>query len=813
MYKKIALLCLLFGALMLHAENKNLPYQIAGQAVEASNGKNIPYATVTLQNDSAKVLKKISSDVNGKFSFAVKEKSKYTVVLSFMGFKDAKVVANVTEAKTDVGKVAMEEGVVMKEVSIVAQKPLVKVEPDKLTYSVESDPDAKTSSALEILRKIPLVTVDGEDNVTVNGKSNFKVLVNGKSSSMMSNNFKEVIKSIPANTIKNIEVITNPSSKYEAEGVGGIINIITTKKNDNGYNGNVSTGIDSRGSWNGSLYLATKISKFSASVRVSASQFKQPENATTTNKTNFISDIYHTTNTSSVSKYNGIWNNYSGELSYEIDSLNLISSSFWGYGGNNKRNASAFTRTFNSNNALSQSFENQTNGKSNYGGISGNIDYQRTYKKPDKTFTISYKLDNSPNTSHYETSIFNCSNYSPYTQNSSNDAYTREQTLQVDYYDPLSAMHQLECGIKGIYRENRSNTDTYLLDETTDAWIRNASKSNCLDYDQYILGGYAGYVFKLKKFTAKGGLRTEFTWNNATSTSDTVVSFTNRLKNFVPYINLMYQIKPESSIKLSYTQRLSRPGIWFLNPYVDNTDPMNISHGNPNLKSEISHSFELAYSFFMPKFNFNLSLSSAFTNNSIKNITTINSQGVTNTTYKNIGSDFNTGLNLYASYHPCEKVNITLNGSSYYSKLQANNGYSISSSGTSYYGSLNTRFVFWKDGSINMYGGIYSPSIELQNKSSMFYYSSIGLSQSFLSKKLMLSMSLSNPFWKIRTFSNTYTDPNYYMHTNDSYRSRTLRFSVTYNFGKMGLEVKKAKRGIQNDDVKSGGSSSGGGGN
>ncbi len=174
----------------------------------------------------------------------------------------------------------MEEGVELKEVTITAQKPLVKIDPDKIVYSMESDPEAQANNALEMLRKVPLITVDAEENITVNGQSNFKVLVNGKSSSMMSTNFKEVLKSLPANTIKDIEVITNPSSKYDAEGVGGIINIITTKKTINGYNGSVSSGVDARGSLNWSAYLATKIKKFSFSSRYYGSQFIQPESST-----------------------------------------------------------------------------------------------------------------------------------------------------------------------------------------------------------------------------------------------------------------------------------------------------------------------------------------------------------------------------------------------------------------------------------------------------------------------------------------------------------------------------------------------------
>jgi hypothetical protein len=173
----------------------------------------------------------------------------------------------------------------------------------------------------------------------------------------------------------------------------------------------------------------------------------------------------------------------------------------------------------------------------------------------------------------------------------------------------------------------------------------------------------------------------------------------------------------------------------------------------------------------------------------------------------------NVGLNVYVSYRPSEKFNIYYNGSGRYIKMEANNGYSITSKGYTYSNYVGARFVLWKGNSINFNGGIYSPSIMLQGKSSTYTYSGISMSQSFLNKKMSVNLSVSNPFKKTQVYSSNYTDPNYTQHSESTYPSRSLRCSLTYNFGKMGMDVKKARRGIQNDDMKSGGSSSGGGGN
>jgi outer membrane receptor protein involved in Fe transport len=786
------------------AQNKPLNYLVGGQIVEKITGNGVPFATVIIKNDSIKEMKAQACDASGHFSISLSAPVKYTLSVSSVGYKAFSTPILISGPKTDIGILTMEEGVALKEVTITAQKPLVKIDPDKIVYSMEADPEAQTNNVMEMLKKVPLVTVDAEENVTVNGQSNFKVLVNGKSSSMMSSNFKDVLKSLPANTIKDIEVITNPSSKYDAEGVGGIINIITLKKTINGYNGSISSGIDARGSFNGSVYLAAKIKKFSFSSRYYASQFKQPESETISSSEYFNNTDYHYSNTSGSSNYKGLANGFSGEASYDIDSLNLISLSFWGYQGSYKNIGLTETQYLNTANEITRMYSNSTSSKNGYGSLSGNIDYQKTYKKPDKSLTFSYKLDNNP-TAVKNTSIVNgITNYPSYRQQSDNDAVGREQTFQADYYDPITQKHQFEGGLKFILRQNVSTSEIYRNDTVK-------LDNNTLDYDQYILGAYVGYLFKWKKLSTKSGLRLERTWNDGVSkTSGINTDFTNRLFNLVPYVTVSVMPKQGQTIKFSYTQRLSRPGIWYLNPYVNNTDSMNISYGNPLLKSEISHSFELGYTYFTPKFNFSATYSSSFINNSIERIAKVESTGATVTTYKNIGKDQRYGLNLYIAYRPNAKLNLTFYGGGTYSKLEANDGYSITNDGFSYRASLGGRWMLWKDGSINTNIGSYSSSIMLQGRSSSYSYTSMGVSQYLLKRKLMLSGSLTDPFWHKKKYTYKSEDATFLSNYEYTYLAQNVRLSVTYNFGKMDFQVKKVRRGIKNDDLKSGGESQGG---
>lgn len=804
--KYLCVLLISFSAsLSLLAQNKVVNYLVSGQIVEKITGNGVPFATVIIKNDSIKVKKAMACDASGRFTLSLSVPVKYTLIVSSIGYKEFSLPFIISQPKTDLGKLTMEEGVLLKEVNITAQKPLVKIDPDKIVYSMESDPEAQANNALEMLRKVPLITVDSEENITLNGQSNFKVLVNGKSSSMMSTNFKEALKSLPANTIKDIEVITNPSSKYDAEGVGGIINIITNKKTISGYNGSLSSGVDVRGSLNLSAYLALKIKKFSFSSRYFGSQFIQPESRTSATTEYFNNTDYHYSNSVGNTSYKGLSNGYTGEASYEIDSLNLLSLSFWGYHGTYDNNGFNETQYMSTDKNITRLYNNSIKSSSSSGTLSGSIDYQKTYKKPDKSLTFSYKLDNNPRLVKNTSSVAGIINYPSYSQLSENDAVGREQTFQADYYDPITKKHQVEGGVKFILRENTSNSEIF----RDNIKLNNV---NDLDYSQYIMGLYAGYLIKWKKLSTKTGLRLERTWNDGNSkTSGINTDFTNRLFNLVPYITFSYMPKQGQTIKLSYTQRLSRPGIWYLNPYVNNSDSMNISYGNPTLKSEVSHSFELAYAYFTPKINFSVTSSSSFANNSIERISRVESNGATVNTYENIGKDQRYGLNSYLSYRPSGKLNIFFNGGVNYSKLEANTGYSITNEGFSYRGSLGGRLTLWKDGSINTNVGVYSSSIMLQGKSSSFYYTSLGASQYFLKRKLMLTVSTSDPFWSRKKYTSESKDITFNSYIVNSFPAQNVRLSVAYNFGKMDLQVKKARRSIKNDDIKSGGESQGGG--
>jgi outer membrane cobalamin receptor len=783
-------------------------YQVKGIVSDAESGETIPYATITVQNSKG-IIKRLACDTKGKFEFTLDSIGKYFILVQSIGFQSLKNEVNIDEKSTiiELGNIKLTPSIKeIGEVNVVAQKPLVRTEVDKIIYSIEADPESETSNALEMLRKIPLVTVDGDDNIQVKGSSNFKILLNGKNSSILTQNPKDVLRSLPANTIKDIEVITNPSSKYEAEGTGGIINIITTKKQLEGFTGTINEGINTRRGHDGGIYVSSKIKKFGFSLYYSYDEWRhvipQPKRELYSSRENFVSTTDRFTESEGFNKHRGFSNYEECAASYEIDSLNLISLSFLGYTGETFIYEERLTQNFDINHTLSRKFTNVTNSSDGYHGyISGNIDYQHTFKKPDKTFTVSYKLDRIPEKSYTESDVNGQFNYVSYSQRSANEASGTEHTFQLDYYDPITKMHQIESGVKYILRHNISNSEVLHYDSEQDAWIRDESRNNDLDYDQHIIGLYAGYVLKLKKINIKPGLRAEETINDGHFISAKDTTFTNKIFNLVPYITLSKELEKGQNIKLSYTQRLSRPGIWYLNPYYNDSDPLDINYGNPNLDAEIAHTFDLSYGKFSDKYNLNLSMNGAFTNNSIQSIATINSTGVKTTTYKNIGKIQRFGSYLYGSFQPNNKLNINTNLSINYFILKSNDSRNLKNEGFSYSGSINMKYNAWKNGTISGYIGIYSPSVMLQVKYGKYWFSSITVSQDLFKKKLKASVSIPSLSKRLK-WEESYDDPTFHQNSVTYYYNRYLKLTLSYRFGQMKGEIKKANRGIKNEDIK-----------
>lgn len=800
-------------------------YRVGGTVVDSAKKEPVGYATIIVRDKDDKPYVSTYSDDKGVFECRLADGT-YKMVVGFTGYTPDTLSVTVAGKAIDLGSIYITEGLAIGAVQVLGQ--LVTSDIDKMSYNTAADPETPALTALEMMRKVPMLTVDGEDNLQLKGQSDYKILVNGKPSTMMTKNYKDVLKSMPASSIVRIEVITNPPAKYDAEGVGGLINIITNRKAVDGFNGSVNLGVDQWGGVNGGGYIAVESGKFAMSANLNIGQYQSPETGGSSTRIDSMSVNRYQMLGGSSGWSKGLHGGLGLEASYQIDSVNLLTLSINGWGGQGFNYSDQSQDYFTKDGVETNKIKGYNRSNYNYLSLGGNLDYQHTFKNPDETLTASYRFDASPEGQEGEVKAEQTLGVTDpnfnYHRRSGGQNSRFEHTLQVDYYNPLTKIHQLEVGAKYIARPNATNNNYELWDPATSNWISdNEKRKNDLDYVQHIGSFYGGYAAKLKWLTAKVGVRGEFTINEGKYLiGRNSVSMFNRYFNIVPYVTLNFKLNDANSIRVGYTQRISRPGVWLLNPYIDDLEPTSVSTGNPDLEATLNHNVNLNYSIYKPKWNFGADLSSYWANNAIQRVSRLiqpndpdwgaKYAGRILNTYQNIANsqNYRFGLNGGARFFD-NKLNFSLNVSAYYSIIDAPQA-GMHSEGFGWNGNFNAGGQPWKNGNINLYAGIYSSAPGLQNQYSAYFYNGISVGQAFLKKKLRVTLSCSDPFETKKYQTSSSWGPGFST-TSEYWRyGRSFRLSVQWSFGKMQAQVKKAKRGISNDDGGSGGNKGGGGG-
>lgn len=797
-------------------------YTIKGVLLDSLTLDGEPYATIRIfkKEDPSKPVKMAVTDTNGKFQEKLSVSTgDYMLTISSIGKNTV-----TKEFKIDPGTKTLDLGTLYTQdateelagVEVVAQRPLVKVDMDKIEYNIEDDPDSKSNSVLEMLRKVPLVTVDGEDNIQVNGSSSFKIHVNGKPNNMMSNNPKDVLKSMPANTIKYIEVITEPGAKYDAEGVGGILNIVTVGGGMEGYTATFNGSVNNRGI-GGGVYATVQVGKFTVTGNYSYNRHKEPTNHSESLRENLETDKERFLRNTASNKFDGNFQYGYLEGSYEIDTLRLITFSANMYGNNFDivGDGKAVMTDINEDFIYSYKSFNNNNQQQRYIGASA--DYQRSFKKKGELFTFSYRLNNNPQNSEARVDYDSIIKYPHDLLDlySKNKAHTIEHTFQTDYVNPITSKHEIEAGLKYIIRNSRSDSKYFYPDDSGN-FVENVDRRNEYDHLQDIVAAYAGYRLKLGKFGLRTGLRYEHTFMEVKYADDKNQSFDSNFDDLVPSLNLSYQLADMKTLRASYNMRISRPGIWYLNPYVDRTNPDRISYGNPDLDSEKSHSFGLNFNTFSQKINFDIGLRHTFVNNSIERYAFVGkdeetgNNNVEQSTYRNMGKSSNTRLSTYFNWNIGPKTRFYLNGNVSYVDFKSDDK-DLANSGFGFYCHGGLQHTLPWNLRLSLNGGGSGPRISPQRENSGYYYYSLGVNKQFLKDRLTLSINTSNIFQEYRSFTSTVNTSKLYSRSKNKYPGRYFGFNISYRIGELKAAVKKTARSIQNDDVKSGGEGGGSG--
>ena len=690
------------------------------------------------------------------------------------------------------------KGQTLDEVVVAQRRKLIKNDIDKLTYDVQHDKTAQTKTTLEILKKIPLVTVDGQENIRVQGSTSFKVYKNGHPDpSLSGQNLKDILKAIPASTIKRIEVITDPGAKYDAEGTTAILNIVMMSNTKlQGVSGKVNSDVNSHGSVRLGTYLITKVGKLTTAVNYNLR--KQGRKQTENNreevynyvKTGEQKRVYGTSSTAATIHFGNIG------ASYEIDSLNLLTASTTFIGYKADANTQSTTERWNKSNQLIYKFDSDvTTPGYSYFNLGGRLDYQHKTHLDGEVLTLSYMLAATRQHTIFHQMYNNMVNfpvsYTSYDRNTRN--HFTEHTFQIDYVRPFGKYHKIESGTKYILRYNNS---TSLMDyQGTTPDMESNFKHNA-----QVAAAYLSYIFTAGKWAARAGLRYEFTRMKASYPDGSNADYHANLNDWVPSASLQYKISDGQTLKFSYNTSINRPGIGYLNPAVIST-PTAVSFGNANLGSSRNQALHLEYMLVTSKLTLQLSPDYSFTNNGITNIIyEQNRKDVS--TYQNVLKSKVFGISSYTEWTPFTGTSFTLNASIRYARITLPTPYIKNSGcGGDIYFNWEQK-VPWKLTLTTSIGGEYGNRVydPYAIEGHWFYYD-FTLTRRFFKDKLTVSISAESPFIKERSSTYRIVQGDYTGYERSVMYPQRFNIGFSWSFGKLKASVKTAARSIENDDL------------
>ncbi|MFB9864491.1 TonB-dependent receptor domain-containing protein [Rufibacter immobilis] len=792
--------------------------RITGTIVDAESSKPVEFATIALINASTgKTVDGTVTDDKGRFSLARVANGTYTLNISFIGY-ETKEMKQVTISPSDqtanLNRITLAPAQTkLQEVTVVGEKPLIEDKVDRLVYNAEKDITNTGGTAADVMQKVPSISLDQDGNIQMRGSGNVRVLINGKPSTMMAGSVADALKQIPADVIKNVEVITSPSAKYDAEGTAGIINIVTKKNSLAGVTGSTTLTAGTRGS-NGNANVSMRQGKLGVNVTAGATRFYSKGTMDQTRTNQEISKtgekFENTTTQLGTSTVDGMFGFGQLGLDYDINEKNTLSAGIRVNSGEFKLRSHQLTNTFEAaqnearNGFLSPRLTDEYNlsmkNNNNRLSMDLNLDYTHQFKKPQQELTLlalysQTDQDNNMNLGYYELEgplRFNNMN--------ENEGLNKELTFQADYAHPMPKNTLLEVGAKGILR-----------DVSSESLYNGVDLNGAFNYDQNVIASYLSYGFNLNKKTAlRFGGRYEYT-DVAGDFVNPAQDFATNYDNFIPNITLAYDLKPNMKLRTTFTQRIQRPQLFFLNPYRQQQG-INVTYGNPRLDAELTDSYEINYSTFFKTTALNVSAYMRVTDNAIEQVTEV-LRDTTFTTYNNIAKNKTYGMSLSGSTKPVPAWNINGNINLYYVELNAP---FASNDGLMYNINVSSGYTFGTGISAQFSGGFNSSRVQLQGEASSFSYHNLAIRKELFEKKGAISLGMDNPFRRALTFENRQAGENqtdrlpFSTYSQVQQYNRGFRLTFEYRFGKMQQQgPPKRKKSIRNDDAKQGDSTGG----
>ncbi|WP_077921035.1 TonB-dependent receptor domain-containing protein [Spirosoma sp. 209] len=786
--------------------------RITGYVLDSAQTKAVEFASVALYNKTTgKAVDGAVADDKGKFTLSKLVAGEYRLLFSFVGFRNKTIDdVKLTSGQTlDLGVIRLSPSVkTLEEVNVVGQAALIEEKVDRLVYNAEKDITAKGGDASDVLRKVPLLTVDLDGNVSLRGSQNIRVLINNKPSTIVASSVADALKQIPADQIKTVEVITSPSAKYDAEGSGGIINIITKKNSLQGLNLNLDSGVGNRGS---SLSLNGNYRKGKAGFTLGGFGRANYNTITRTSleQTSRVNDVTTTTRQTGDGSSSGLFGQYNLGFDYDLAKNQSLTAGVR-YGVRNFLSQQDLVTRLFTNGLPSSTASRNVDAKNLSGTVDANVDYLHTFK-PQQEWSISTLYSRNDLTNNFDADLLGTTGALTGRQRNLNKNINEEFTLQTDYQTPIKKNQLLEFGGKAILREVNSDYRYLIAGPTGDFRTETNGTQGELLYHQNIAAGYSSYTYTTKnRYTLKGGLRYEHTFIDASTRESGVLGIAN-YGVLVPSLNASKTIKG-TSIKLAFNRRIQRPGLQQLNPNFNAANPQNITIGNPELLPELTNNFELALSRTIKKTFINASFFGRVTNNAITQVRQPSDTlpGAIVTTYQNIGRQYTYGTNIFGNVAVTSKINVGIFFNTFYtsltgqelgvdglSKTLTNDGFNVS-------GGTFASAQFRKGWGVQAFGFLQGSQVQLQGRQGGFGFYTLGVKKDIANKKGSVGLAAEN-FLNDRFNIHTVLNSPQLSQISDVYLyNRGIRLTFTYKIGKMTMEAPRKKaRSVNNDDVKS----------
>ena len=796
-------------------------FKIKGRVFDSLSGKPLEYATISIYGKGEKrPVNGAITDDKGNFLVNNLKAGTYRLVTESMGYKpftlnnvQAGEGGPVIETKNIL--LVAKPATILQNVSISARTKLVENKIDRLVFNADKDLTSQSGDATDVLRKVPQVSVDIDGNVELAGSSSVRFLINGKPSAAFGSNIADVLQSIPANQIKSIEVITNPGAKYDAQGLGGIINIILKKNNSQGVNGNLSLTTGTRYE-NGSFNFNARKGKVGVNAYINGNTRIKSTTVSSSDRTTI--DTFAQTNIllHQDGSEDFVRRGYrSGvNVDWDPDEHDGFSASFsynhFIHSGNSITNQLQSVEDYTGNKLSDIATLTMADNAFHFHNVDAGIDYKRTFKKEDQELDVSANTSTAhPNSNNNNYQLTSPQNVLYYSTRAVNPGIEKESEVRIDYVQPFKKTIQLGTGGKLNFYDITSNSNVTKLDSATGQYAKDNFLSNSLDYHQKVYALYAELSFPVFKwFDAKIGERYERTEINTYYSNAQAQAATPGYNTFVPSIFFSKKLSENALLKFSYSKRIERPDYRDLNPYINTTDPKNLSTGNPVLKPELGKRYELGYSNDIKNFgSFMVSLFYRINEQDIQPfITFYPTYQVGDTVYtnvavskrENIGRENNMGLNFFGDLNFIPKLNIRTNF--FFFRRHTINvidkGYNYNS--FNYRANMNASYQFSNTLLAELFGNFNSARHQAQGKYPSFTTYSLAIRKQFWNKKASLALTASNPFKKNVDQLMVVSGPDFTITSNRSIPFRSFGINFTWRFGK--LEFKKDKDNI-NDSL------------